>query len=246
MPLTECLRERSGTPVTQQADTENLCRLLAHVPLLEGFDPTELARFARGVREQNVDKGAVLFHRGDPCHGFHLVLCGQIKLAFTSPHGAEKVVDIVGQGQSFGEALMFMDKPYIVYAQALADSMLVHVAKQTVFDELDRDPKFARKMIAGLSSRLHALVRDVEGYCLASGAQRVIGYLLREEDGAATAGSSVTVTLGVSKGILASRLNLTPEHFSRILHDLSVTGLISVDGRQVHIPDIEKLRAFEI
>ncbi|MET0917261.1 MAG: helix-turn-helix domain-containing protein, partial [Burkholderiales bacterium] len=62
----------------------------------------------------------------------------------------------------------------------------------------------------------------------------------------ATAGSSVTVTLGVSKGILASRLNLTPEHFSRILHDLSVTSLISVDGRQVRIPDIEKLRAFEI
>jgi CRP-like cAMP-binding protein len=219
---------------------------LANLPLFRELDREEIDRLAAGTREMHAVRGEILFHKGDPCTGFHVVVYGQVKLAFTSPLGAEKVVDIVGQGQSFGEALMFMDKPYIVYAQALADSMLVHVAKQTLFDELDRDPKFARKMIAGLSSRLHALVRDVEGYSLASGAQRVIGYLLREEDGAATAGSSVTVTLGVSKGILASRLNLTPEHFSRVLHDLSVTGLISVDGRQVHIPDIEKLRAFEI
>ncbi|MBL8529908.1 MAG: Crp/Fnr family transcriptional regulator, partial [Burkholderiales bacterium] len=157
----------------------------------------------------------------------------------------EKVVDIIGQGQSFGEALMFMERPYIVYAQALADSMLVHVAKETVFAELDHDPRFARKMIAGLSSRLHALVRDVEDYCLSSGAQRVIGYLLRE-DQEAQAGPSLTVTLPVSKGVLASRLNLTPEHFSRILHELAEDGLISVEGRNVRILDLEKLRAVDL
>jgi len=54
------------------------------------------------------------------------------------------------------------------------------------------------------------------------------------------------VTLPVSKAVLASRLNLTPEHFSRILHDLSEAGLIAVEGRQVHIADIEKLRAHQL
>lgn len=219
---------------------------LANLPLFRELDRDEIERLAAGTREIHAARGEILFHKGDACAGFHVVVYGQIKLAFSSPQGAEKVVDIVGQGQSFGEALMFMEKPYIVYAQALVDSMLVHVAKETVFAELDRDPKFARRMIAGLSSRLHALVRDVEEYSLSSGAQRVIGYLLREEESAGRTGPSVTVTLTVGKGILASRLNLTPEHFSRILHDLSVSGLIAVEGRQVHIPDIEKLRAFEI
>jgi CRP-like cAMP-binding protein len=124
--------------------------------------------------------------------------------------------------------------------------MLVHVAKDTVFAELDRDPKFARKMIAGLSCRLHALVRDVEGYCLSSGTQRVIGYLLRDDEEAEASGGRLSVTLPVSKGVIASRLNLTPEHFSRILHDLSEAGLISVEGRNVHILELERLRAVEI
>jgi CRP-like cAMP-binding protein len=219
---------------------------LANLPLFRELSPQELDRIAVGTREIQAPRGAILFHKGDPCNGFHAVVYGQVKLAFTSPQGAEKVVDIVGQGHTFGEALMFMEKPYIVYAQALADSMLLHVAKETVFAEIERDPKFARKMIAGLSCRLHDLVRDVEGYCLASGAQRVIGYLLRDEGDLGSNAPTMTVNLPVSKGILASRLNLTPEHFSRILHDLVNAGLISVEGRQVHIPDIEKLRAFEI
>ena len=218
---------------------------LANLPLFRELDPEEIDRLALGTREIYATRGEILFHKGDPCGGFHVVVYGQVKLAFSSPHGAEKVVDIIGQGQSFGEALMFMDRPYIVYAQALADSMLVQVSKDTVFAELDRDPKFARKIIAGLSSRLHVLLRDLEGYCLSSGAQRVIGYLLRDEE-AAVEGPSLTVTLPVSKGVLASRLNLTPEHFSRILHELSEAGLISVEGRNVHILNIEKLRVAEL
>jgi len=218
---------------------------LGNLPLFRELNPEEIDRLALGSREIYAARGEILFHKGDPCTGFHVVVYGQVKLAFSSPHGAEKVVDIIGQGQSFGEALMFMDKPYIVYAQTLADSMLVHVSKATVFEELDRDPQFARKMIAGLSGRLHTLLRDLEGYCLSSGAQRVIGYLLRDAQEAAAPGPN-TVTLPVSKGVLASRLNLTPEHFSRILHDLSEAALIAVEGRTVHILNIEKLRAFNL
>lgn len=50
------------------------------------------------------------------------------------------------------------------------------------------------------------------------------------------------MTLPTNKGVIASRLNLTQEHFSRILHELSEKGLIVVDGRKIHIPDVEKLR----
>jgi len=44
--------------------------------------------------------------------------------------------------------------------------------------------------------------------------------------------------------VVASRLNMTPEHFSRVLHELSSAGLIEVDGRTVRIIDLEGLRGF--
>jgi CRP-like cAMP-binding protein len=214
---------------------------LSRLPLFNEIAPAELDRIAATVIESQVARGDVVFRRGDPCAGFHIVVYGQIKLAFVSPDGNEKVVEIIGPGHSFGEALMFMEKAYIVTAQALADGMLLHVPKTAVFDELENDPKFARKMLAGLSRRLHGLICDVEAYSLSSGTQRVIGYLLKDE----MTEDGDRITLQVSKTVLASRLNLTPEHFSRILHDLAGKRMISVEGRNITILDIEKLRRYD-
>jgi CRP-like cAMP-binding protein len=214
--------------------------LLCRLPLFNELAPEELDHIAQATSERRVARGETIFHRGDPCVGFHAVVYGQVKLAFVSPHGAEKVVEIVGPGHSFGEALMFMEKPYVVSAQALADSLLLHVAKAAVFEELERDPKFARKMLAGLSRRLHGLIGDVEAYSLSSGTQRVIGYLLKDD----THRDGEQIRLEVSKTVLASRLNLTPEHFSRILSDLAAHGLIAVNGRELTILSIEKLRNY--
>ena len=214
---------------------------LARLPLFNQMTPQELDQIAAGTTERHVLRGTMLFQRGDPCVGFHLVIYGQVKLAFISSTGGEKVVEIIGPGHSFGEAVMFMEKPYIVSAQALADTLVLHVAKATVFNEVASNPHFAHKMLAGLSRRMHGLICDVEAYSLRSGTQRVIGYLL---EGNAREGGD-QCNLQVSKTVIASRLNLTPEHFSRILHDLSENGMISVSGRNVRILDIERLRTYE-
>ena len=212
---------------------------LANLPMFSEMGPAELDRIAAATVPLYFDKGQSIVQCGDPCTGFHVVVYGQVKLAFTSPQGVEKVVEIVRPGQSFGEALMLLDKSYIVFAQALADCMLLHVAKHAVLDELGPNP-FARRMLAGLASRLHGLVRDVEAYTLRSGQDRVIGYLLAElPEGAVSGPAEVQLTPG--KSVLASRLNMTPEHFSRILHDLAAGGLIEVSGRSIRVPDVVRL-----
>ena len=214
---------------------------LKRLPLFAEFTAEELTVLAAATQELHVARGTPIFRRGDPCNGFHIILYGQVKLGFLSATGDEKIVEIIGQGSSFGEALMFMEKPYIVGATALADSMLLHVGKTAVFAELAHNSAFARRMLAGMSRRLHGLMKDVESYSLRSGSQRIVGYLLKDEP----AGDGAQVTLTVSKKLLASRLNLTPEYFSRVLHDLSALGMIEVKGRDITIVDIERLRAYD-
>jgi CRP-like cAMP-binding protein len=213
---------------------------LAQLPLFEAMSGAELDRIALGTSTIRVARGATIFQRGDPCVGFHVVIYGQVKLAFVSAHGAEKVVETVGPRHSFGEAVMFMCKPYIVSAQALEDCLLLHVAKATMMDEISRDPALACKMLAGLSRRMHGLMADLESYCLHTGTQRAIAYLLKEDlpqDGS-------PMRLPMSKALVASRLNLTPEHFSRILSDLAAHDLIRVQGRNVTILAPQELRDY--
>jgi len=211
---------------------------LVNLPFFADVPETVIDRIAAETTEMHVPRGEILFTRGDACRGFFLVIYGQVKLSLVTPEGTEKVVDVVGAKRTFGEALMFAGKPYMVMAQTLEDTMLLHVSRDAVLREVDRDPAFARALLAGLSQRLHRLIHDVESYSLESGMQRVIGYLLHL--GADT--GPQTVTLPMSKALVASRLNLTPEHFSRILHDLTEAGLIRVNGRSIAIADVQRLK----
>jgi CRP-like cAMP-binding protein len=214
---------------------------LKRLALFDDFEAAELSAIAAGSTELHVERGQPIFQRGDPCNGFHTLVYGQVKLGFVSAQGNEKIVEIIGPGHSFGEALMFMERPYILNAHALSDTLLLHISKNVVFDELARNPVFARRMLAGMSRRLHGLISDVESYSLRSGSQRIVGYLLKEEP----CGDGAQVTLAASKKMIASRLNLTPEYFSRVLHDLVARGMIELRGREITILDIERLRAFE-
>ncbi len=219
----------------------NIESLLGRIALFNGLGPEEVAKLAKSTREVRAGKGEMLFQTGDPCTGFHILVYGQVKLAFTSPQGTEKVVEVIEPGQSFGEAIMFLDKNYIVFAQALTDSLLLHVSKAAINEELERDHDFVRKMLAGMAMRLHQLMNDVESYSLHSGKQRVIGYLLGELAHNPHEDKNVLLDLPVKKGVIASRLNLTQEHFSRILHELTELGLIAVEGKQIRIPSISDL-----
>lgn len=217
--------------------------LLSHLPLFNEFDHEELARIAGGTHQKHLAKGETLFRKGEPCNGFYMVVYGQIKLSVHAPSGAEKVIEIIGPGQSFGEAVMFLERPYPVFSQALSDSLVVHIAKASLFGEAGHDIRMARKMLAGMSMKLHRLVNDVETYSLQSSMQRVIGFLLQNED--TDHAGQVHVSLPAGKAVIASRLNITPETFSRILHELGASGLITVQGKDIVINDMEKMRSFE-
>ncbi len=222
-------------------------RYLSVLPLFNEMNVEELRRLAAGSQLRRLSRGDMVFHVGQPCNEFHVSVIGQIKLFMLSPAGQEKVIELIGPGQSFAEALMFTGRPYIVNAQALSDVLLLSVSKAAVLAEIDQDPKFAMRMLAGISRRLHGLVCDVQTYSLHSGLQRVIGYLLRDqavEDCAS--GEVFTVSLPVSKATIASRLSLTPEYFSRVLHELEAHGLIEIDRRDIRILDAKRLSEYQV
>jgi len=224
-------------------------RYLAALPLFQEMTPAELQRLAAGCRLRRYARGDDVFRVGTPCKEFHVTVMGQVKLFAISSAGQEKVIELVGPGMSFAEALMFTDKPYIINAQALTDTLLLSVSKQSVLQEIENDARFCMRMLAGLSRRLHGLVKDVQAYSLHSGVERVIGYLMRDLPEAGKRGaeeSAQRVTLPVSKAAIASRLSMTPEYFSRVLHELEAKGLILIDKRDIHIPDPQRLTRYPL
>ena len=216
-------------------------RYLANLPLFEEIAPADLQRLAQGCRLRNFSRGENIFSVGMPCEEFHVTVTGQVKLFALSPSGQEKVIELAGPGISFAEALVFTGKPCIINAQALSESIVLSVGKAAVVREIEDDPRFAMHMLAGISRRLHGLVHDVQAYSLHNGMQRVIGYLLHPLEENPATSSALKVSLPVSKATIASRLSITPEYFSRVLHELESAGLIRVGKREIHIPNAARL-----
>jgi CRP-like cAMP-binding protein len=226
-------------------DRFDMPRHLGTLPMFSNLSAPERENIARGCRLRRFARGCMVFRAGEQCESFHFVVTGQVKLFVASATGVEKVIELIGPGHSFAEAMMFLPKPYMLNAQTLSDSLIMTVSKQAVFSEIERDPRFSMHMLSGISHWLHRLLLDVEGYTLHSGMQRLIGYLLRdvelEHDGDF---GVVTVSLPVSKATIASRLSLTPEYFSRVLHQLESEGLIEIDRREIRILDVRRLASY--
>jgi CRP/FNR family transcriptional regulator, dissimilatory nitrate respiration regulator len=225
-----------------QENRHAITEILSRQPLFRGLDEGEIASLAAGAREYRVRKLEMIFQKGDLAEGMHVVIMGQIKLALPSPQGGEKVVHLAGPGVTFGEAVVFLDKPYPVNAQATQESLVLMVSKAALLGALDGSPSFARKMLASLSMRLHELIDDMETCTLRTSIQRVVCYLSHmAPDNVA---SRYSIQLDTSKQTIASQLNLAPETFSRVLGQLSDAGVISVKGRTINVLDRTRMLAY--
>jgi len=219
-------------------------------PLFNGMPASDLARIAAASHFQKLARGDTLFHAGQACEGLYLVVEGQVKLYAKAGSGHEKVIEVIEEGGCVAEAPMFSEGGHSIHASVLSDTTLLMVPRGVLVREIERNPGLALRMLGGLSRRLNTLVREIEAVTLHSGVKRVVDYLLgspaAREAGqvTATATRDLTVSLPASKGTIASLLSVTPEHFSRILHDLQAHGLISVQRRQIHILDAQGLASY--
>lgn len=225
-----------------QETTRAIPEILSRQPLFRGLSDAEIGQLAACTREYRVRKQEMLFHKGDTAEGLHVVIMGQIKLALPSAQGSEKVVHMAGPGGTFGEAMVFLGKPYPVNAQATQESLVLVVARTGLINALDSNPEFARKMIASLSMRLHELIDDMESCTLRSSMQRVVCYLSHMAPDQTS--PSYSMHLDTSKQTIASQLNLAPETLSRVLGQLAEAGIIEVKGRSITVFDRSRMMAF--
>jgi CRP-like cAMP-binding protein len=224
--------------------TTNHADTLLKLALFKLVDPELVGFLAAQVRELRIGKGEILFQKGDQPHGFFVLLEGRINLSFPSEQGTERVLEVIKPGETFGEALMFLERPYPVFALATAESHLLDIPEQAIQTLLEKDCHLARKMLAGISIRLHELISNLEACSMRSSAQRVACML---QHYAPEQGMQVyDVELPTAKHTLASQLNLTPETFSRVLHVLADAGLIEVSGRKIRVLSANGLKNLEV
>lgn len=218
---------------------------LRDLPLFEGLDASVLERLARHCRLQAYSKNQEIACSPDTAPGFHFLVAGGAKVQLETAGGRKKVVEIVGPGYSFDECIPMDAQRQHLRVVSVGASRVLSIAKDVVLDELQAYPPLALRFISSMSRRMGQLLVELNSHIFDNAMQRFVRYIVNQLVPAAAVDSHepVTVTLPAGKAIVASRLSLSPEYFSRMLRQLETEQLITVNHRTIAIPDLARLVA---
>lgn len=189
---------------------------------------------------RHYEKGTLLFQQGDPAIAFYVILDGWVKIARITPEGGEAVVGVFRRGETFAEAAMFLGGRYPVNAEVAAPSRLLKIDGEALRRKIRENPDLALCMLASASHQLKSLVEQIEQIKLLSAPQRIADFLIqqcRRRQGACV------IELPYEKALIASRLGMKPESFSRAIGKLRGLG-VTVDHERVSVADAGALIAF--
>ncbi len=212
--------------------------IISDIPLFNGLPEDQLLAIKQIAVEKKVNKGEAIFSEGDKGKGFYVVLEGRVKIYKVSAEGKEQILHIFGQGQPFGEVPVFAGQKFPANAQAISKGRLLFFPRTAFVTLITENPSLSLNMLAIMASKLREFSVQIENLSLKEIPARLASYLiyLAEEQQTEEA-----VTLGISKGQLASMLGTIPETLSRIFAKLSGQGLINVQGPKIALLDLEGL-----
>ena len=214
--------------------------LLRNAALFQRLSERTVGAMLAGSNPRSVARGTTLFLQDEPADRFYLVLDGWVKLYRVTPGGVESVINVVAAGETFAEAAMFASARFPVTAETATDCRLLSIGRAAFTRALESDPGAAMAMLASLSMRLRFHVQQIEKLQVKSTAQRVGDFLLQfcpRGPGNATFG------LPFDKSLIARRLGMKPETFSRALAKLRAIG-VGTHGATVTVDDLDRLRSY--
>lgn len=224
-----------------QADQQTI-EEFRQIYLFASLTDEQLNRMLESAHSVELEQKQVLFEAGQTADDFYLLRSGQMKLYCLSPGGDEKVIEIVRPGETFAEAITFMEKQaYPVSAEAIMSSKLYCFKMKTFRNLMEGSPGTCMRLMADMSRRLRMRVNEINNLTLHNATYRLVVYLLEQIPEGAV--EMMDIHLGTPKSIIASRLSIQPETFSRILSKLSQRGLLKVHVNDITLLDVNGLRS---
>ena len=208
--------------------------------MFASISATALDTLATAATLRRYERDADLFRAGQQPEYLHILAQGSVQLSAGTPDGREAVVELLRPCETFILAAVLTSKPYLMSARAVEPAHVLLIPQRLLLAQLRNDPDLAIVLLGSMAQQYRHLVREIKDLRLRTASQRLALYLLHlvESDG-----SGQAARLPCDKKLLASRLGMTPESFSRALAELRRHG-VDVRGDEVRITGMKELRTF--
>jgi CRP-like cAMP-binding protein len=210
--------------------------LLSCSTFFSDLPPALLEELVAASRLVELPANQTLYQAGDPIREAHLLFNGSVQRSTTSPNDVIKLIEIVQSEQLLSMGELFSATHYASTCRGLTQTLLVAIDIRKLREVTHNYPELSCRIISALAGRQFASEFNPTSHHYGlTGAQRVLDYLLEMAGEQVGLAGETTVVLKTNKKIIAARIGMAAESFSRNLRELSDNGVIVVDGRKIHI-----------
>lgn len=219
-------------------------QVLARTAMFGTLDPTTLAELGALARPRLLRSGDVICRKGEESHSLYVVDRGRVRISVTSEDGREIVLNVLDEGEVFGEIALADGGPRTADASALEPMRLLVLDRAELVPYLQRHADVALRMLAGMARRLRWVAGTLEDSSFLELPARMAKRLLvlgRTFGVTVPAGRRLVIALPQRE--LAGHMGVSRESVNRLLQGWVQEGLIALDKGAIVLRDVPALEA---
>lgn len=173
-----------------------------------------------------------------------IVVQGRVKITTRATNGKERILDLVGPGESFGEMSLLDGEPRCADAKAVELTTAVVLGRKVFEELLESDRAFARHIIADLCARVRKTTALVEDTLFLSAKARLARRMraMAKPNGVPVDGQAQWTIDGLSQQELADAVGMTRENVNRLLRAWRAAGIVTLRQRAILVHDLVELQ----
>lgn len=200
----------------------------------------ELKEYIKSNRKIKLYKsGEVIYDEGNHANNIYLVKSGVIKSHKIDEFGKELITKIYKADDFFGYTSFTESIPYLESATAMEKAEVVIISKDDLKKILKQNHKVTLEFIHLLTDNLIEFKEQLLQMAYGSVKKKTANTILQFTEQIPNKSLS---TIKISRSDLASVAGIATESLIRTLSSLKKEGLIDVEGRNITILDLEKLK----
>ena len=225
-----------GSPRLPPDEAEDKLALLREHSLLGQLPPVVLEHLGSYMRRRSLPRGTAIFAKGDPGTGLMGVLAGTVKISVPSADGRDIVLNIIHEGEIFGEIALLDGRPRTADASAMTDCELMVIERRDFIPFLSSHPELMMKIIDVLCARLRRTSERVQELTFLNLSASLAKALLRLIDEAESTRKVTITQREISQIIGRSR-----ESTNKQLRAWAKHGLIRLERGAITVLQRDKL-----
>src|SRR5262245_40284576 len=205
---------------------------LRAIPLFASLEETGLGEIADLLIDRKFPKDAVIFEDGSIGDYMYVIRSGEVKVTKMSEDGREKILEILGEGEFFGEMALLDRQPRSASVKPTRACTLLALSRQDFSALLRRDPDISLELIRELVRRIREADEQIRGLLFERVEARTRRLLRRRASEAVPDRPDRRATPPITHQQLADLVGTSRETITRVLKELKDSGWLEQEGKR--------------